>query len=73
MAAQKAESNLYYRVPEEALNHLKMVRDSLTLLVNCADTTRETIDPQLLASHLHLLVEQMNSALNEAMWNGARL
>ena len=34
MAAQKAESNLYYRVPEEAFDRLQLVRDSLKLLMN---------------------------------------
>lgn len=73
MAAQKAESNLYYRVPEEAFDRLQLVRDSLKLLMNCAeDGQRGTLEPRLLASYLHLLVEQMNSAFNEADWNGQR-
>ncbi|AVX11469.1 MULTISPECIES: hypothetical protein [Pseudomonadaceae] len=73
MAAQKAESNLYYRVPEEAFDRLQLVRDSLKLLMNCAeDGQRGTLEPRLLASYLHLLVEQMSSAFNEADWNGQR-
>ena len=73
MAAQKAASNLYYRVPEEAFERLQLVRDSLKLLMNCAeDGQRGTLEPRLLASYLQLLVEQMNSAFNEADWNGQR-
>lgn len=74
MAAQKAESNLYYRVPEEAFDRLQLVRDSLKLLMNCAeDGQRGTLEPRLLASYLHLLVEQLNSAIEMATWAGNKV
>ena len=60
-------------MPEEAFDRLQLVRDSLKLLMNCAeDGQRGTLEPRLLASYLQLLVEQMNSAFNEADWNGQR-
>lgn len=54
-------------------DRLQLVRDSPKLLMNCAeDGQRGAPEPRLLASYLQLLVEQMNSALNEADWNGQR-
>lgn len=71
MAAQKSEFSLHYQLPEEAYGRLQLVRDSLKLLMNCAeDGQRGTIEPMLLASHLHLLVDQLNSAIEMATWAG---
>lgn len=72
-AAQKQETTLYYRVPEDTFDRLKMVRDSMKLLMNCADGAREAIEPQLLASHLELLLEQVNAVIKEADWVGRRV
>ena len=68
MAAQKAESNLYYRVPEEAFDRLQLVRDSLKLLMNCAeDGQRGTLEPRLLASYLQLQIMNVNPAKNRQL------
>lgn len=74
MASQQAQSNLYYRVTEDTLDRFQMVRDSLKLLMSCAeDSGRSTIELPLLANHLRLLVEQMNNAISEADWNGKKV
>lgn len=70
-AAQKQETTLCYRVPEDAFDRLLLVRDSMKLLMNCAeDAQRGTIEPMLLASHLQLLLEQVNAVIKEADWVG---
>ena len=71
MAAQNAESRLFYRVPEDAFHRIQLVRDSLSLLMDCTDDSpRGSIDPKQLASHLQLIVENLNGAIEMASWNG---
>lgn len=71
MAASKVNPNLCYHLPEEGYNNLFLVRDSLKLLMNCAeDGQKGTIEPRLLASHIQLLVEKLNEAMDMTDWAG---
>lgn len=71
MAAQQAHHPIGYHLPEAAHGRLELVRDSLKLLMHCAEDGQQgTIAPLLLASHLQLLIEEMNRALEQTVWMG---
>jgi hypothetical protein len=71
MAAHTLGATPYYQINEDGMQHLSWVRDSLLLLAQCSENSHSSsVDPLLLASHLSVLVEQLNTVIEQAAWAG---
>lgn len=56
-----------YYLSEDAHREIERVRDSLQLLEDCTNCVKPApVMPELLSNHLNLLIQHLNSAMQQA-------